>query len=104
MLSGRSSTPSRAVEYPGSAATVVKLGVGAFGLAWSLTTTAAYLPPVLGAYTDSTSLIAAVLAAEGLFALTLPLVIGPWSDTFHTPLGRRRPFMLASGRSLSASR
>jgi len=37
-----------------------------------------------------------VLAAEGFFALTLPLVIGPWSDTFHTPLGRRRPFMLAA--------
>jgi len=28
--------------------------------------------------------------------LTLPLVIGPWSDTFHTPLGRRRPFMLVA--------
>jgi len=67
--------------------------VGALGLAWSLTTTAAYLPPVLGHYTSSTSLIGAVLAAEGVFALTLPLVIGPWSDTFHTPLGRRRPFM-----------
>jgi len=37
-----------------------------------------------------------VLAAEGVFALTLPLVIGPWSDTFHTPLGRRRPFMLVA--------
>lgn len=34
--------------------------------------------------------------AEGVIALTLPLVIGPWSDTFHTPLGRRRPFMLAA--------
>ena len=41
-------------------------------------------------------MIAAVLAAEGLFAIALPLVIGPWSDTFHTPLGRRRPFMLAA--------
>ena len=41
-------------------------------------------------------MIAAVLAAEGAFALTLPLVIGPWSDTFHTPLGRRRPFMLVA--------
>ena len=40
--------------------------------------------------------IAAVLAAEGLFALTVPLVIGPWSDTFLTPMGRRRPFMLAA--------
>jgi MFS family permease len=72
------------------------LGLGAFGLAWSLTTTAAYLPPLLGHFTSSTTLIALVLAAEGAFALTLPLVIGPWSDTFHTPLGRRRPFMLAA--------
>ena len=31
-----------------------------------------------------------------MFALTLPLLIGPWSDTFHTPLGRRRPFMLVA--------
>ena len=23
-------------------------------------------------------------------------MIGPWSDTFHTPLGRRRPFMLVA--------
>ncbi len=51
---------------------------------------------MLGEYTESTSLIGAVLAAEGAFALTLPLVIGPWSDTFHTPLGRRRPFMLVA--------
>ena len=72
------------------------LGLGAFGLAFSLTTTAAYLPPLLGAFTDSTTLIALVLAAEGVFALTLPVVIGPWSDTFHTPLGRRRPFMLVA--------
>src|SRR6478735_4698531 len=100
--SGRSSTSSAAgspsaaspiSELGSSVATIVKLGVGALGLAWSLTTTAAYLPPVLGQYTDSTSLIGGVLAAEGVFALTLPLVIGPWSDTFHTPLGRRRPFM-----------
>ena len=51
---------------------------------------------MLDQYTESTSLIGVVLAAEGLFALTLPLVIGPWSDTFHTPLGRRRPFMLVA--------
>ena len=72
------------------------LGVGALGLAWALTTTAAYLPPILGRYTDSETLVGLVLAAEGIFALTLPLVIGPWSDTFHTPLGRRRPFMLVA--------
>jgi MFS family permease len=74
----------------------VTLGFGALGLAWALTTTAAYLPPILDDFTSSTTLIALVLAVEGAFALTLPLVIGPWSDTFHTPMGRRRPFMLVA--------
>jgi MFS family permease len=75
---------------------VWSLGLGAFGLAFSITTVAAYLPPVLGQFTDSTSLIAAVLAAEGAFAIALPLVVGPWSDTFQTPIGRRRPFMVVA--------
>jgi MFS family permease len=101
--SARSSTSSSAASArrpssPEAAARpdTLVLGAGALGLAWALTTTAAYLPPILGRYTDSTTLVGLVLAAEGLFALTLPLVIGPWSDTFHTPLGRRRPFMLAA--------
>jgi MFS family permease len=72
------------------------LGLGAFGLAFSITTTAAYLPPLLSRFTDSGGLIGLILGSEGVFALTLPLVIGPWSDTFHTPLGRRRPFMLVA--------
>lgn len=83
-------------DGPSAVRTMVTLGVGAMGLAWSLTTTAAYLPPLLQEFTGSTTLIALVLAAEGVFAITLPLVIGPWSDTFHTPMGRRRPFMLAA--------
>lgn len=72
------------------------LGFGAFGLAFSITTTAAYLPPLLQNFTESGTLIGLVLGAEGVFALLLSPVIGPWSDTFHTPLGRRRPFMLAA--------
>jgi MFS family permease len=72
------------------------LGLGAFGLAFSITTTAAYLPPLLEEFTDSKTMIAAVLGAEGVFALTLPVVVGPWSDTFQTPMGRRRPFMVAA--------
>ena len=88
----------RAVLPPptGRGALFWALGLGAFGLAFSITTTAAYLPPVLGEFTDSTSAIAAVLAAEGIFAIALPLVVGPWSDTFHTPIGRRRPFMVVA--------
>src|SRR4029078_13691113 len=72
------------------------LGLGAFGLAFSITTIAAYLPPILNRCTESRALIGLVLGAEGVFALLLSPVIGPWSDTFHTPLGRRRPFMLAA--------
>jgi MFS family permease len=72
------------------------LGLGAFGLAFSITTTAAYLPPLLNRFTESGTLIGLVLGAEGVFALLLSPVIGPWSDSFHTPLGRRRPFMLAA--------
>src|SRR5262245_57945950 len=41
-------------------------------------------------------MIAAVLAAEGVFARTLQLGFGPWGDTFNAPLGRRRPFMFAA--------
>ena len=105
MPSARSSTSSAAVSSgrrssPEAARRdTLVLGAGALGLAWSLTTTSAYLPPILGRYTDSTTLVGLVLAAEGFFALTLPLVIGPWSDTFHTPLGRRRPFMLVGARA-----
>jgi MFS family permease len=103
--SERSSTSSAAVSRAAAPsphsdraarALSVTLGFGALGLAWSLATTAAYLPPLLERFTSSTTLIALVLAAEGAFALILPLVIGPWSDTFHTPMGRRRPFMLAA--------
>src|SRR3982750_212305 len=72
------------------------LGLGAFGLAFSITTTAGYLPPLLSRFTESGTLIGLVLGAEGVFAIALSPVIGPWSDTFHTPLGRRRPFMLAA--------
>ena len=70
------------------------LGLGAFGLAWSITTVAASLPPLLGRYTSSTTLIGLVLAAEGAFAVFLPLLIGPMSDATQMPFGRRRPFML----------
>jgi MFS family permease len=73
-----------------------KLGLGAFGLAFSITTTAAYLPPLLHRFTDSGGLIGVILGAEGIFALTISPIIGPWSDSFHTPLGRRRPFMLVA--------
>lgn len=89
-------THEHAVERTGSTRLLWTLGLGAFGLAFSITTTAAYLPPLLNRFTDSGGLIGAILGAEGLFALCLSPVVGPWSDSFHTPLGRRRPFMLVA--------
>src|SRR5580765_8594453 len=93
-----STAPANIVQLPQQRSRSLPwtLGLGAFGLALSLTATSAYLPPLLGQFTDSRALIAVVLGSEGLFALTLPLVTGPWSDTFQTPLGRRRPFMLVA--------
>jgi MFS family permease len=70
------------------------LGLGAFGLAFSITTISVALPPLLHTFTKSGSLIGLAIGAEGFFALTLSPIVGPWSDSFHTPLGRRRPFML----------
>jgi len=72
------------------------LGLGAFGLAYSITTISVALPPLLHTFTASGSLIGLVIGAEGFFALSLSPVVGPWSDSFHTPLGRRRPFMLVA--------
>ena len=70
------------------------LGLGAFGLAFSITTISVALPPLLHTFTTSGTLIGLAIGAEGFFALTLSPIVGPWSDSFHTPLGRRRPFML----------
>jgi len=69
------------------------LGIGAFGLAWSITSVAAYLPPILGRFTSSATLVGIVLAAEGIFAIVLPLLVGPLSDATRTPFGRRRPYL-----------
>ena len=79
------------------------LGLGAFGLAWSITTVAAYLPPLLRQYTDSSTLIGLVLAAEGGFAFFLPLLVGPMSDATQMSLGRRRPFMVLALGPMAAS-
>jgi MFS family permease len=73
-----------------------RLGLGAFGLAWAVTTVASYLPPVLERFTSSRTLIGGLLGAEGVFALTVPLVVGHLSDRTETRWGHRRPFMLAA--------
>ena len=74
------------------------LSLGAFGLAWSITTVAAYLPPLLEQFTSSAVLVGIVLAAEGVFAIILPLVVGPLSDATQDPV---RPAAAVHGCSRS---
>lgn len=73
-----------------------RLGIGVVGLAWSLTTVAAYLPPLLHRYTSSHTVIGAVLALEGLVALFVPLLVGPLSDRTSSRFGARRPWLVAA--------
>ncbi|HYY34013.1 MAG TPA: MFS transporter [Gaiellaceae bacterium] len=82
---------------------VWSLGLGAFGLAWSITTVAAYLPPLLREFTDSSTLIGLVLASEGAFAFFLPLLVGPMSDATQIPFGRRRPYMVLALAPMAGS-
>ncbi len=82
-----------AAETAGTRRLIWTLGFGALGLAWSITTVAAYLPPILEEFTSSATLVGVVLAAEGIFAIVLPLLVGPLSDATRTPFGRRRPYL-----------
>jgi MFS family permease len=90
-------------ELLGASPLVWKLGLGAFGLAWSITTVAAYLPPLLERFTSSGTLIGLVLALEGVFALTVPLLVGPMSDATTTSFGRRRPYLLLAVFPMAAA-
>ncbi len=74
---------------------LVVLGLPAFGLAAAITTVSTSLPVVANQFTGSRTVIGLLIAAEGVLALFLPLVIGSWSDRLRTPIGGRLPFVLA---------
>jgi MFS family permease len=96
---GTASIQPRASATPRVGRTLIvrwRLGIGVVGPAWSLTTVAAYLPPVLHRYTQSQTVIGAVLALEGLVALVVPLVVGPLSDRTSSRFGSRRPWLVAA--------
>jgi MFS family permease len=72
------------------------LGLPTFGLALSITLVSTYLPKVAQQFTHSTTLIGAVVGGEGIMAIWVPLVVGPWSDQLRTRIGGRLPFLLAA--------
>jgi MFS family permease len=76
--------------------TLALLGLPTFGLALSITMVSTYLPKAVEQFTSSTTAIGAVVGGEGIMALWVPLVVGPWSDQLSTRLGGRLPFLLAA--------
>jgi MFS family permease len=76
----------------------VRLGLLAlptFALALSITIVSTYLSTVTRRYTQQTAVIGAIIGAEGVMALWIPLIAGAWSDTLRTRIGGRLPFVLA---------
>jgi hypothetical protein len=103
---GTASIQPRASATPRVGRTLIvrwRLGIGVVGLAWSLTTVAAYLPPVLHRYTQSQTVIGAVLALEGLVAHVVPHVVGPLSDRTSSRFGSRRPRLVAALQPMVAA-
>ena len=76
--------------------TLAILGLPTAALALAITVVSTYVPVVAEGFLDSSIVIGALIAIEGVLALWLPLVVGRWSDRLRTPLGGRLPFLLAA--------
>jgi MFS family permease len=76
--------------------TLAILGVPTFALALAITTVSTYLPVLAEDFSDSSIVVGLLIGGEGLMALWLPLVIGSWSDSLNTSIGRRLPFIIAA--------
>lgn len=77
---------------------LVVLGLPALALSLAVTTVSGLLPVIVAA--QAGALVAgALVAIEGIFALTVPLVVGPLSDRS----GRRLPFLAGAGAVAAAA-
>lgn len=72
------------------------LALPAFGLSLAYTLVTTYSPVLLQEVSGPTG-TGLLIGGEGLLALTLPLLIGAWSDRLDTRFGGRLPFVLAGG-------
>lgn len=70
------------------------LGLPAFGVAFAYTVVGTYLP-VLLADLSGPAVTGILIGGEGVVALIVPVVVGGWSDSISSGIGRRLPFMLA---------
>jgi MFS family permease len=70
------------------------LGLPSFGLALATTVVTTYLPVFINKL-GGPLVTGALIGIEGVMGMTIPLVVGPWSDSLRTHLGGRMPFVLA---------
>lgn len=76
---------------------LAQLALPTFALALAITIVSTQLGEVTRRYTHQTIAIGAIIGSEGVMALWVPLIFGPWSDTLRTRIGGRLPFVLAGG-------
>jgi MFS family permease len=79
---------------PAQKRNLVVLGLPTLVLSLSITLVSTYLPVVLEPFSHSTAVIGLIVGGEGIFALSLSLVAGVWSDQLETRLGGRLPFII----------
>jgi Na+/melibiose symporter-like transporter len=67
--------------------------VPAFGVAFAYTVVGTYLP-VLLAELSGPAVTGLLIGGEGVVALVVPVVVGRWSDSTRSGIGRRLPFII----------
>ena|GEM_PF-635798 len=81
---------------------LAQLALPTFALALAITLVSTYLGEVVRRYTHQTVVIGAIIGAEGIMALWIPLLAGAWSDQLRTRIGGRLPFVLAGALPAAA--
>lgn len=76
------------------------LAVPSFGLSLAITTVTTYLPVLISKVSGPT-VTGVLIGFEGLLALVIPGLVGGWSDSTRTRLGRRLPFLLAGAPAMA---
>ncbi|RLE58716.1 MAG: MFS transporter, partial [Thermoprotei archaeon] len=80
-----------------SIGTILGIALVGFGrsIGWALNK--GFTFTLLSHYTESAFIKGVILGIEGLIGITLPFIVGWYSDTLTWKIGRRKPFILIGG-------
>lgn len=79
---------------------LILLGVPAFGLSLVYNLVTVYLPYFIERLSGA-AVTGVMIGGEGVFALLIPFIVGIWSDSISTRLGKRLPFFIAGAVMIS---